>query len=265
MRALIISLLFVLCINLAGQTYTATIAGACTGTGAANAFAVTYSERDEVSIINVSGTNPALSTAGFFSPSFATSLNISITLDGYAQLITSGTASVYLRHYNSSGVLQSSQLVEEHTGTGALSFMVIDDFTIYDIASGDYVTIGLYLSGTIGDVDMSFDATVDYSNPLSANDILTFTLPNQTGAATINAIDHTVGITVAHGTNLGSMGPTITVSSGASISPTSGTLRVFTSPVTYTVTAQDTTEQVWTVTITEAARSVVTHGRLLKG
>ena len=45
--------------------------------------------------------------------------------------------------------------------------------------------------------------------------------------------------------------PTITVSSEASISPSSDTAQDFNEPVTYTVTAQDGTTKTWTVTLTE--------------
>jgi len=85
----------------------------------------------------------------------------------------------------------------------------------------------------------------------TATDITSFTLAAQTGAATINATAHTVAIEVAYGTSLTSLSPAITVSYGASIDPPGGTARNFTSPVTYTVTAEDeTTTQVWTVTVT---------------
>ncbi|NLI87265.1 MAG: DUF5018 domain-containing protein, partial [Bacteroidales bacterium] len=88
----------------------------------------------------------------------------------------------------------------------------------------------------------------------SAAEILTFTLPEQTGAATINSPNGTVSIEVLYGTNATALTPTITVSAGATINPASGVAQNFTSPVTYTVTAQDgTTTKVWTVTVTVAS------------
>lgn len=87
--------------------------------------------------------------------------------------------------------------------------------------------------------------------PSTETDILTFILAVQTGAATINATNHTVSIEVAYGTTVTALSPAISVSYGASIDPPGGTARNFTSPVTYTVTAEDgVTEQVWTVTVT---------------
>jgi hypothetical protein len=91
--------------------------------------------------------------------------------------------------------------------------------------------------------------------PSSAKDITSFMLAEQTGAATIDTVNHTVKIEVKHGTDLSNLAPTITVSEGASISPASGVARDFTGPVAYTVTAEDGTQQTWTVTVTEAGSS----------
>ena len=92
--------------------------------------------------------------------------------------------------------------------------------------------------------------TTDFN---TENDILSFSFPQQTGAATINTTNHTVGIEVQYGTSLLSLTPAITVSNGATISPLSGTAQDFSAPFTYTVTAQDGTPQAWIVTVTVAA------------
>jgi uncharacterized repeat protein (TIGR01451 family) len=61
-----------------------------------------------------------------------------------------------------------------------------------------------------------------------------------------------VAVTVPSGTNVASLTPTIAVSVGATVSPT--TAQDFTSPVTYTVTAADTTTtQPYIVTVTVSA------------
>lgn len=86
----------------------------------------------------------------------------------------------------------------------------------------------------------------------TANDILTFSFAEQTGAATINATAHTVAIEVANGTDASDLTPTLTVSEGATVAPASGVAQDFSSPVTFTVTAEDGTEQAWTVTVTVA-------------
>ena len=69
---------------------------------------------------------------------------------------------------------------------------------------------------------------------------------------TINETDHTVALTVPYGTNVSSLAPTITTT-GKTVSPASGTTQNFSTPVTYTVTAQDTSTQAYVVTVTVAA------------
>jgi len=85
----------------------------------------------------------------------------------------------------------------------------------------------------------------------SLKDIVTFTLPSQTAPATIDADAATVDININFMANLASLTPTITVSPFATISPLSGVAQDFTNPVTYTVTAEDGTTKVWTVTVTQ--------------
>jgi hypothetical protein len=81
-------------------------------------------------------------------------------------------------------------------------------------------------------------------------EILTFSFAAQSAPATINTESATVNISVVYGTNVTSLSPTITVSPFAGIVPASGVSQNFSAPVQYTVTAQDGTEKVWTVTVT---------------
>jgi hypothetical protein len=85
-----------------------------------------------------------------------------------------------------------------------------------------------------------------------ANDILSFVLAAQTGAATINSSAHTVAITVANGTVVTALVPVIGVSVGASIIPESGEAKDFTAPVVYAVESASGIKQNWTVTVTVA-------------
>ncbi|MBU4579911.1 fibronectin type III domain-containing protein [Patescibacteria group bacterium] len=78
-----------------------------------------------------------------------------------------------------------------------------------------------------------------------------FTSPAVTGA--VNNTAHTVALTVPYGTSVIALAPTIAVSANATISPLSGVAQNFTSPVTYTVTAEDATTQAYTATVTVAA------------
>jgi len=124
------------------------------------------------------------------------------------------------------------------------------------------VDVGLSYSGSAPDLGW-----YEYGSgePSTATDITAFSFTQQTGAATINTTNHTVSIEVAYGTSLTSLSPSITVSYGASIDPPGGTARDFTSPVTYTVTAEDaTTTQVWTVTVTVDS-APATSGTVVSG
>lgn len=84
-----------------------------------------------------------------------------------------------------------------------------------------------------------------------ANDTESFILPEQTTTATIDTATNTVEIEVAPDINLTNLVPKITVSPDATISPPSGIAQDFSSPVTYTVTAEGGSLQDWIVTVVE--------------
>ncbi|MGM0622050.1 MAG: T9SS type A sorting domain-containing protein, partial [Bacteroidota bacterium] len=85
-----------------------------------------------------------------------------------------------------------------------------------------------------------------------------FGIPPQTGAASIDEANHTVDIEVESGTDVTGLVATFTLSDGATtevggVAQSSGTTsNDFSSPVIYTIIAEDgTTEQDWIVTVTE--------------
>ncbi len=78
-----------------------------------------------------------------------------------------------------------------------------------------------------------------------------FTSLTPPDTATISGTNITASVPA--GTDVTALTPTITVSTGASVQPASGTARDFTNPVTYTVTAEDGTQQTYTVTVTVEA------------
>ena len=89
-------------------------------------------------------------------------------------------------------------------------------------------------------------------HPYSKKNILTFELEEQTGAATIDHDLEEIDIEVENGTDVTKLAPTITVSTDATVSPASGVITDFSNPVEYTVTAEDGTTKVYTVTVTIA-------------
>ncbi len=83
------------------------------------------------------------------------------------------------------------------------------------------------------------------ANPVKA--ITSFSFSEGTGIVDEDA--HTIAVTVPFGTDVTSLVPTIAISTGATVSPASGVAQDFTSPVTYTVTAADSSIQTYVVTV----------------
>ncbi len=91
-------------------------------------------------------------------------------------------------------------------------------------------------------------------------DFLTFSFPEQSGAATIDTGAHTIDIETLNGTNVTALVATFTMDYGAAadisdVAQVSGvTANDFTGAQTYTVTAEiGSTEQDWVITVTVAA------------
>jgi hypothetical protein len=84
------------------------------------------------------------------------------------------------------------------------------------------------------------------------NEIISFSLDQQTKLADINTTGHTVSIEVSSETDISNLSPTIEVSPKATINPSSNVAHDFTNPLVYTVVSEDGTSQEWTVTVTSA-------------
>ncbi|WP_042242902.1 PCMD domain-containing protein [Jejuia pallidilutea] len=80
--------------------------------------------------------------------------------------------------------------------------------------------------------------------------ITAFQLPMQDGTTTINAEELLIEIPIGEGVNLENIVPSnIEISNLATISPLPSEPQDFTNPVLYTVTAEDNTTAIWTVTV----------------
>ena len=93
-------------------------------------------------------------------------------------------------------------------------------------------------------------APLSFTTVSTVKDFLTFGANVPGSSATIDTADGTVTWTVPYGTNLASLAPAYTVSAQAAGSPASGTSRNFSTPQTYTLSAQDGSTKVHTVTAT---------------
>ncbi|MFA7315478.1 MAG: immunoglobulin-like domain-containing protein [Candidatus Paceibacterota bacterium] len=94
----------------------------------------------------------------------------------------------------------------------------------------------------------------------------TYTLPVLSSAKTITAVsfdeapddvsvsinesEHTIQVSVPFGTDVTTLTPTLSISSGATVSPASEAIQDFTNPVTYTVTAENGTTVSYVMTVT---------------
>ena len=93
----------------------------------------------------------------------------------------------------------------------------------------------------------------------SAKEITAFKLSNsQIGEALINTSSGTITVTMPQAEDLSSIVPvTLSVSPYATVSPAAGTARNFNQPVTYTVTTQNSSTKVWTVTVNKVDPNAV--------
>ena len=136
-------------------------------------------------------------------------------------------------------------LVPSITHTGASvspNTGVAHDFTspvIYTVTAADNST-------------QTYTVTVTVA-PSTAKAITAFDFNGLTPAVTgtVNEGTKTIALTVPYGTDVTALVPTI-AHTGASVSPNTGVAQNFTSPVTYTVTAADSSTQQYTVTVTVA-------------
>ena len=95
----------------------------------------------------------------------------------------------------------------------------------------------------------SFVMLTGCNKPSSEKKILSFKIFEPAVEATIMESAKTVIATVPEGTNVTALVPIITVSDNATVYPVSGVPQNFTTPNTYTVTAEDGTKAVYTVTV----------------
>ncbi|MBN2763506.1 MAG: T9SS type A sorting domain-containing protein, partial [Bacteroidales bacterium] len=198
---------------------------------------------------------------------FSSDAAINFTSD-YNDLYTSG--SMLTPDYSTLDQWQTATSKDQHSISVVPGFISNDDLHI-DHACADLNGAGkITLTGNpkidfcMGrDIDLevrdaaSPDIGADeYTYISEKKDFLTYGFNDQTGDAIINTDEHTISAEVEYGTDLSSLVAMFAISENASVAigmetQTSGvTVNDFTSPVVYTVTAEDGTEQDWTVTVT---------------
>ncbi|MBR4585084.1 MAG: fibronectin type III domain-containing protein, partial [Bacteroidales bacterium] len=176
---------------------------------------------------------------------------INLYLSKTSDLVSAGNDAVDLgfisRNYTvASGV--NSEIIGAESGTGwytyNLPFDVSSDGVYYVIFEGRN---NYGLSTYMDDVVVRTAST--------AAEITAFSFAEDAEAADIDSEHATVTSLVSYATeSLNGLVPTIAISANASIAPASGVAQDFSSPVTYTVTAEDgTTTKDWTVNVSKVA------------
>ncbi len=140
-------------------------------------------------------------------------------------------------------------------------FTVSDSAVIADTsAARDFTNPQTYnVTAENGDVQAWTVTVVNATPDLQSdeNDIVSIEVFNMLGTPSIDAENHTVEVLVFNGTDVTSLKPVFGISPFATIADTSAA-RDFTEPQIYVVTAENGTEQPWTVSI-EASNEINEH------
>ena len=112
-------------------------------------------------------------------------------------------------------------------------------------------SVGFFEGNILIEADSGTSTTIHLTGygVTQLNNILSFSVSEQTTNAVIDIINHTVDIEVETGTDLTNLIPEITISNNATINPPVGTAQDFSVPFEYTVTSQNNEEQIWTVNV----------------
>jgi len=209
-----------------------------------NIIAPNQDEEDNGSFNLTTDTDNNVSVIGAFKGSIDFGTGTTITDNGYNQ------ETPYIAQYNNAGEIQYAQPFNAQQNPGGAKGLAIDAYGNKLFVAGEMnqsISIGGFLLVQNGALNM-FVAS-DFALASTENDILSFTLDEQAENAIIDNTNHAVEIIVVSGTDISNLTPTIAISDFASISPDSGTPQDFTSPVEYTVTAENNDQQVWIVTV----------------
>lgn len=137
--------------------------------------------------------------------------------------------------------------------TNLVPVISVSDKATVNPASGEPKDFTQPVSYTVTAEDGSqavYSATVIVKAKSSEKRILSFRFASLDLNATIDESTKVIKATVPMGTDVSALVPTIIVSSGANIDPASGLATDFTQPVTYTVTAEDGSQAIYTAIVT---------------
>ncbi|HVF81326.1 MAG TPA: DUF5018 domain-containing protein, partial [Flavisolibacter sp.] len=189
---------------------------------------------------------------------------LQVNSGGYMQVIASSCSVFTVNMKSTSAAARAVSVKYKKEGDAAFTTLT-PAMSVQTAASFDLTTlypvlltsapITVRIEPTNGNIQIHDLYVVASSSFSAAAEITSFALPGQIGNAGINSAAGAIAVNVPAGTDLSSVVPqTIAISPQSTISPSATTARNFTSPVVYTVTAQDgTTTKSWTVTVTPVA------------
>ncbi|MDR1554107.1 MAG: Ig-like domain-containing protein, partial [Prevotellaceae bacterium] len=143
-------------------------------------------------------------------------------------------------------------------GTNLVPTITVSNYASISPVSGasqDFTSTVVYTVTAQDGTDKLWDVSVIFTNPAPSNenDIVSFTLPGQTGNTVIDGGARTVTVQMPTGASLVGLIPTIYISAGATISPSANTARDFSNPVVYTVTSESGISAVWVVKVLQGS------------
>jgi hypothetical protein len=238
------------------------------GTFIKQAEAVIYGSNADASLKNtaVSGGGHAAYVAISPEKTRNTTASAGVTLDSSLSGVTGGWVDAEITAFNIGAVVG--------TFNGTNITLVISYSNSSEISSL-MPTITLSLGAAVSPASLeaqNFSSAVQYTVTAEDGSILVYTVTiknsrarlmsfNFSEPAATGIIDEgakTISVTVPYNTDPGTLVPEITLSPNATVNPASGEARNFSSPAAYTVTAEDGTVMVYTVTVTPKGQGSVT-------
>jgi autotransporter-associated beta strand protein len=130
--------------------------------------------------------------------------------------------------------------------TYSVSALAVQDAAFPSGSSRDFSSAKTYAITAEDGSTKIYTVTITVTPASTANSMLTCSF-GALGTATISGLN--VTLTVPVGQDVTALAPTFTISPLATLNPVSGSTQNFTNPVTYTVTAQNLSTKVYTVTV----------------
>jgi pectate lyase len=206
----------------------------------------------------IAESNCTSTTAGLTLKKFASSTQGTVLLP---KLSNCGSLTIYARSRSTSTArvmqLQKLDATGQWVTVASNSFTTCAAWSPSEAYTSEAVLYRLICSATDGDMSLYYLETTSSGGARATKDILYFSLlGSEASIATLTDTTGTVSLTVPYGSTISNVVPdSIGLSAFASISPSAQTTRDFSQPISYTVTAENLSTKIYTVSTTVAAIS----------